>query len=251
MINIKKAGFVILLACTLLSCNELMQIASSVMGSQSLSSAEIIAGLKQALTVGTDSTVARVSKAGGYYKDAAIKILLPPEADIITKNLSRIPGGDKLVENVIQSINAAAEDAAKEVAPIFISSITSMTITDGLSILKGNGTAATDYLKKTTSMQLFNLYQPKIKKSIDKKLVGNMSPLESWNKLTSEWNKIANSMVGQIAGFTPVNTQLDAFLTQKALDGLFLKIGEQEQKIRTDPLARVTDLLKRVFGSQQ
>lgn len=250
MNSLKKLGFLIAFAFTLYSCNELMQVASSVMSSQSLTSTEIIAGLKQALTVGTDSTVARVAKSGGYYKDAAIKILLPPEADIITKNISKIPGGSQLVENVIQSINSAAEDAAKDVAPIFISSITSMSISDGLGILNGGQTAATDYLKKTTSTQLLNLYAPKIKNSIDKKLIGNKSTLELWNSLTTQWNSVANSVVGQVAGFTPVNTQLDEYLTQKALDGLFMKIGEQEAKIRTDPAARVTDLLKKVFGSK-
>lgn len=249
MNSFKKNVLIIVLAFTLYSCNELMQVASSVMGSQSLTSTEIIAGLKQALSVGTDSTVSNVSKSGGYYKDAMIKILLPPEADIITKNISKIPGGAQLVENVILSINSAAEDAAKEVAPIFLSSITSMTISDGLGILRGGETAATDYLKKTTSTQLLNLYAPKIKNSIDKKLIGNTSTLELWNSLTSQWNNVANSVVGQIAGFTPVNTKLDEYLTQKALDGLFLKIGQEETKIRTDPAARVTDLLKKVFGS--
>jgi hypothetical protein len=231
------------------SCAELMKVVSTSMGDQPLTNTEIIAGLKQALAVGTDSTVKRVSRTDGYFRDELIKILLPPEAEIITKNLSRIPGGDKLVNDVILRINRSAEDAAKEVAPIFIGSITAMTISDGLGILKGGDHAATDYLKRTTSDQLFNLYQPKIKSSIDKKLIGNISTTESWNTLTGEWNKIANSMVGQVAGFTPVNVQLDQYLTQKALDGLFLKIADEEKKIRTDPMARVTDLLRRVFGA--
>ena len=231
------------------SCAELMQVVSSSMGEQPLTNTEIIAGLKQALAVGTDSTVKRVSKTDGYFRDELIRILLPPEAEIITKNLSRIPGGEKLVNDVVLRINRAAEDAAKEAAPIFIGSITGMTISDGLGILKGGDYAATQYLQRTTSDQLFNLYQPKIKSSIDKKLIGNISTTESWNTLTGEWNKIANSMVGQVAGFTPVNVQLDQYLTQNALDGLFLKIAEEEKKIRTDPLARVTDLLRRVFGA--
>lgn len=244
--------------CTLLifiilfsSCAELMKIASTTMGDQPLTNTEIIAGLKQALSVGTDSATARISKTDGYFRDELIKILLPPEAEIITKNLTRIPGGEKLVNDVILRINRAAEDAAKEAAPIFIGSITSMTISDGLGILKGGDYAATDYLKRTTSQQLFNLYQPKIKTSIDKKLIGNISTSESWNTLTGEWNKIANSIIGQAAGFTPVNVKLDEYLTSKALDGLFLKIGEEEKKIRTDPVARVTDLLRRVFGAQK
>jgi hypothetical protein len=249
MNNLKKYFFLILIFAVT-SCAELMQVVSTTMGDQPLTNTEIIAGLKQALAVGTDSSVARVSKTDGYFRDELIKILLPPEAEIITKNLNRVPGGEKLLNDVVLRINRAAEDAAKEAAPVFIGSITSMTITDGLGILKGGDYAATDYLKRTTSGQLFNLYQPKIKTSIDKKLIGNISTTESWNTLTGEWNKIANSFIGQAAGFTPVNVKLDEYLTQKALDGLFLKIGEEEKKIRTDPVARVTELLKRVFGAQ-
>ena len=245
-----KKYFLIILLYVSTSCAELMQVVSTTMGDQPLTNTEIIAGLKQALAVGTDSSVARVSKTDGYFRDELIKILLPPEAEIITKNLNRIPGGEKLLNDVVLRINRAAEDAAKEAAPIFVGSITSMTITDGLGILKGGDYAATEYLKRTTSQQLFNLYQPKIKTSIDKKLIGNISTSESWNTLTREWNKIANSIIGQAAGFTPVNVKLDEYLTQKALDGLFLKIGEEEKKIRTDPVARVTELLKRVFGAQ-
>lgn len=243
-----KTSILVVLLLTFISCAELMQVVSTSTGDLPLTNTEIIAGLKQALAIGTDSTVARISKTDGYFRDELIKILLPPEAEVITKNLSRIPGGEKLVSDVVLRINRAAEDAAKEAAPIFIGSITGMTITDGLQILRGGDYAATEYLKRTTSDQLFNLYQPKIKTSIDKKLIGNISTTDSWNKLTGEWNRIANSLIGQAAGFTPVNVKLDEYLTRKALDGLFLKIGEEEKKIRTDPVARVTDLLKRVFG---
>jgi len=220
-----------------------------MMAGQPLTTTEIIAGLKQALTIGADSSLKRISKTDGYYRDELIKILLPPEAKTITDNLARIPGGEKLVEDVVLRINRAAEDAAREALPIFASAVTGMTIQDGLAILKGHPTAATDYLRSNTYDQLFALYQPKIKNSIDKKLIGNISTAESWNKLTTEWNKIANSLVGQMAGFKPVNVQLDSYLTGKALDGLFLKVGEEEKKIRTDPVARVTELLKRVFGA--
>ena len=231
------------------SCAELMQVVTATVGEVPLTNTEIIAGLKQALSVGTDSTVARVSKTDGYYRDQLIRILLPPEAEVITKNISRIPGGDKLVEDVILRINRAAEDAAREAGPIFLGSITGMSISDGLSILKGEDDAATQYLRRSTSDQLFQLYQPKIRASLDKKLVANVSTTESWNKLTVEWNKVANTTLGQLAGLTPVNIRLDEYLTGKALDGLFIKIAEQEKLIRTDPVARVTELLKRVFGA--
>jgi hypothetical protein len=247
----KKVNFLIatLLFISLTSCSTLQDILKSS-GNTPLTASEIIAALKQALHIGTDSAVVRLSKLNGYYGDALVKILLPPEAKPITDNLSRIPGGERLVEDVVLRINRAAEDAVREAGPIFVNSITSMTISDGMAILKGSNTAATDYLKSTTSPQLFNLYQPKIKASLDKKLIGNISTNDSWNKLTAEWNKIANSVVGQLAGFKAVNIKLDEYLTQKGLDGLFLKIADEEIKIRTNPVARVTELLKKVFGAK-
>ena len=232
------------------SCSELKKLVDSSLSDKPLTTAEIVAGLKQALQIGTDSSVARLSKMDGYFGDAMVKILLPPEAKSITDNLSKLPGGERLVNDVILRINRAAEDAAKGAGTIFVSSITSMNISDGLAILKGGNTAATDYLKSTTSQQLFQLYQPKIKASLDKKLIGNISTTESWNKLTGEWNKVANTVVGQLAGLKPVNVVLDEYLTQKGLDGLYLKIAEEEKKIRTNVNARVTDLLKRVFGAK-
>jgi hypothetical protein len=245
-----KFLFLALVLTMATSCSELKKIVDSSFSDKPLTAAEIVAGLKQALQIGSDSSVVRLSKMDGYFGDAMVKILLPPEANTITQNLSRLPGGENLVNEVILRINRAAEDAAKEASPIFLSAITNMTIPDGLAILKGGETAATNYLKNNTSQQLFQLYQPKIKTSLEKKLIGNISTADSWNKLTTEWNKVANSVVGILAGLKPVNVKLDDYLTQKGLDGLFLKIGEEEKKIRIDARARVTDLLKRVFGAK-
>ena len=123
-----------------------------------------------------------------------------------------------------------------------------MSISDAVGILNGVDTAATHYLRKTTYNQLYNLYQPKIKSSVNKDLVGSISTAEAWNDLTGAWNKFANSMVGKIGGYEPVNVNLEDFLTRRALDGLFLKIAEEEKQIRKDPVSRVTDILKKVFG---
>lgn len=234
------------------ACAELTQIAQQALGEseeQSLTRTEIVAGLKEALVIGTNKSVDILGVTDGYYRDQAVKILLPPEADVIVDNISKIPGGQKLVEDAILSINRAAEDAVSEAKPIFVNSIKSMTITDAIGILRGADNAATQYLYKTTYDQLFELYRPKIKASVDKKLVGNVSTAQSWNLLTGKWNDVANSIVGKVAGFQPVSVNLDEYLTQKALDGLFLKIEQQEKLIREDPAARVTDILKRVFGS--
>lgn len=249
----KKTKTILLVAlmAVFTACAELVQVLQSTLGTNiPLTTEEIIAGLKEALSVGTDSTVAKVSKLNGYYLDELIKILLPPEAKTITDNLAKLPGGQKLVEDVVVRINRAAEEAAREAAPIFLSSITSMTFNDAMGILKGTDNAATEYLRSTTSEQLFTLYKPKIQAALDKKLIANISATESWTKLTTEWNKVAKSLAGRIAGLKTVNIQLNDYLTQKGLDGLFLKIAEVEKKIRTDPAARVTALLKRVFGAE-
>jgi len=179
-----------------------------------------------------------------------VKILLPPEADIITKNLSKLPGGQDLVDKVISSINHAASDAAKEAAPILVNSIKSMSIQDAAGILTGGDYAATEYLQRTNYDALVALYQPKIEGSLDKKIVGNYTAQQSWDEMTGKWNQVAGSFVGQLADLETVETDLSAYLTKRALDGLFLKIGETEKNIRQDPAARVTDLLKKVFSRQ-
>jgi hypothetical protein len=251
-LNYMKSKYYLLFLTTLIfsSCAELMQIAQQTLEEERpLTQSEIISGLKEALVVGTNKSVDILGVADGYYGDELVKIFLPPEADIIVDNIGRVPGGSQLMEDVLLKINRAAEDAVSEAKPIFVNSIKIMTINDAVGILKGEDDAATRYLHRTTYNDLFALYQPKIKTSLDKKLVGNISTSQSWNTLVGKWNEIANSPVGIVAGLKPVETNLDEYLTNKALDGLFLKIGEEEKRIREDPVARVTDLLKRVFGS--
>jgi hypothetical protein len=247
----KTISFVTILSLFLFTgCAQLTQIAEQTMNTgKPVTQSEIIAGLKEALIVGTNNSADILGKTDGYYKDELVKILLPPEADVIVKNIGKIPGGNKLIEDVLLSINRAAEDAVSEAKPIFVNSIKSMTISDAFGILKGDDNAATQYLRNTTYSQLSDLYRPKIKTSLDKKLVGNFSAGQSWDLLTGKWNEAANSTLGQIAGLKPVNIQLDEYLTQKALNGLFLKIADEEKKIRKDPVARVNELLKRVFGT--
>lgn len=253
MKSMKRILSIIALSALMLAgCAELQQVATTIYNEQRpLTQSEIVAGLKQALTVGVDSSVARLAVSNGYLNDAAVKILLPPEAEIITTNLSKLPGGQQLVDKVITGINQAASDAAREAAPIIAGSIRSMTIQDAAGILTGGDYAATDYLKRTNYDALLALYQPRIETSLEKKLVGNLSAQQSWDELTSQWNKVAGSLVGQLANLQTVETDLSTYLTQRALDGLFLKIGETEKSIRQDPAARVTELLKRVFGKAQ
>jgi hypothetical protein len=229
-------------------CAELLNVLQSP-ASIPLTEEDVVSGLKEALALGSRSSAERLSMENGYYGDAAIKILLPDEAKTIIDNISKIPGGEQLVEDVILRINRAAEDAAKEVAPIFVNSITQMTIRDAFNILKGADNAATSYLRATTYNELYSLYKPKIQSSTEKKIIGSVSTKDSWVTLTGKWNSVANSVAGRLAGLNPVNTDLDDFLTTKALNGMFSKVAIEELRIRKEVSARVTPLLKRVFGS--
>ena len=247
---IKKRIIISFLAVILLSgCAELSTVMQSLPVDVPLTEEEVAKGLKEALIVGSKNSSSILSAVDGYYGDELVKIFLPEEASVIIDNLAKLPGGEKLVEDVILRINRAAEDAAKEVAPIFVNSITQMTISDAFTILKGADNSATQYLINTTRADLYNLYKPKIKQSTEKPIVGGISTKESWETLTGKWNQLANSMVGKIAGFEAVNTDLDDYLTNRALDGMFLKVQDEEKKIRTNVSARVTPLLEKVFGS--
>ncbi len=229
-------------------CAELLNVLQTTVNVP-LTEEEVVKGLKEALSVGARNSADRLAAENGYYGDAEIKILLPDEARVIIDNISRIPGGEQLLEDVVLRINRAAEDAAKEVAPIFLNSITSMTISDAFNILRGADNAATNYLRTTTSDALIALYKPKIASSTEKKIVANVSTKDSWIALTGKWNSLANTIPGKLAGFKPVNVDLDDFLTRKALEGMFSKVETEELKIRKEVQARVTPLLQRVFGS--
>jgi hypothetical protein len=227
-------------------CAEMMSILQTTV-TIPLTEADVVNGLKEALITGARNSAQKLSAENGYFGDAAIKIALPDEAKTIVDNISKLPGGQQLVDDVVLRINRAAEDAAKEIAPIFVNSVTSMTVQDAFGILKGADNAATNYLKSTTYTELYNLYKPKIQISTEKAIIGNISTKNSWVALTSKWNSLANSIAGKLAGLKPVNT--DDFLTTKALSGVFLKVEAEELKIRKEVSARVTPLLQRVFGT--
>lgn len=245
-----KARYLIFAAIVILltACAELLTVLQTAAPAP-LTESEVINGLKEALITGSKNSSQVLSALDGYYKDAAVKILLPDEARMITDNISKLPGGDKLVEDVILRINRAAEDAAREAAPVFANSIRQMTVKDAFNILRGADNAATGYLKSTTYNELYALYKPKIEASTAKAIVGNISTADSWNALTGKWNTLANSVAGRLANLKPVNTDLNDHLTKKALDGIFLKVEGEELKIRKDVSARITPVLQRVFGS--
>jgi hypothetical protein len=229
-------------------CAEVLNVLQTT-GPVPLSESEVVSGLKEALITGANNSARILGAEDGYFGDAAVKILLPEEAKMISDNIAKIPGGDKLVQDVVLRINRAAEDAAKEAAPVFANSIKQMTISDAFNILNGADNDATLYLRKTTYNELYALYRPKITASTEKKIIGSVSTKESWITLTGKWNTLANSTAGRLANLKAVNTDLDDYLTNKALNGMFLKVEIEELKIRKDVSARISPILKRVFGS--
>lgn len=200
-----------------------------------LTEAEMVAGLKEALKVGTDTSVKLTSRVDGYYKDKVIKILLPEEAKKV-ENTMRSIGFGSLVDELILKLNRAAEDAADEAKPIFVDAITTMTIEDGKAVLFGDSTAATQYLNTKTYTQLEELFQPKIKASLDK-----VGATTIWNEVFTTYNDLPTTI-------TKVNPNLDEYATEKALDGLFYKVSQEELDIRKDVNARVNETLRKVFG---
>lgn len=225
------------------SCDQADEIINAV-NSGALTNDDIVKGLKAALTVGTDTSVKRLSAADGYFLDQAVKILLPPEAAPIFDNLSKIPGGSTLVNNTILAINRAAEDAAPEATAIFVNAITNITISDGLNILNGNDSAATGYLKTNTYSPLKNAFAPKISTSLSKPLVAGVSAEDLYSDLVDAYNTA--SLNGILFPKITQNT-LGEYVTTKALDGLFFKVAVEEGKIRNDVNHRVSDILKKVF----
>jgi hypothetical protein len=216
-------------------CDTAKNILSSVGTNGSLSNADVVQGLKEALRLGTDSSTYHLGLLNGFFKDDMIKILMPPEAQKVEKTLRDV-GLGSVVDKAVLSMNRSAEDASKYVGNIFLNSIKQMTIQDAFGILRGGDRAATDYLKRTTSAQLTAAFSPIISKSLQ-----YTDATKYWKDVFSTYNRFSS---------TPVNTDLTAYVTQKTLDGLFYHIGLEEQKIRKDPAARVTDILKKVFANQ-
>ena len=235
----KSTLYAILISTLIFSgCESTQQILKTIGDGTSpgLTNTEIVSGLKEALEVGARNSSNQLSALDGFFKNAAIKILLPEEAQKVEKTLRDL-GMGSLVDKAILSVNRAAEDAAKSAAPIFVDAITSMTIQDALSILQGGDFAATNYLKSKTTAPLTEAFRPIIDKSLQK-----VGATKYWSDVFTTYNRFATNKI---------NPDLSAYVTGKALDGIFYQVGLEEQKIRKDPVARVSDILKKVFGSKQ
>ena len=204
--------------------------------SDSISESEIVEGLKQALEIGTTKAVDLVSKQGGYYNNPEIKIPLPGSVQKV-ENLLRGAGFGSKVDAFELSMNKAAERAAPEAKSIFWDAIKKMKIDDAKKILNGREDEATLYFQDKTSARLQEIFEPIVKESM-----GEVGVTRTYQDLNAKLEKIpfADSL----------NLDLDKYVTAGALNGLFQMLAEEEKKIRSDPAARVTDLLKKVFGNK-
>ncbi|MET3978325.1 hypothetical protein ABIB62_000893 [Mucilaginibacter sp. UYP25] len=232
----KKTLILIPLLFTLFcSCDTLNQVAQTTVSQLgNPTNLEINNGLKQALEIGTGKSSDQLSAANGFFGNAAIKILFPPEAQKVEKTLRSI-GLGKLADNVILSLNRAAEDAAGKAKPIFVNAIKQMTLTDVTNILLGNKDAATQYFKRTTTMALAAGFKPVIETSLNK--VG----------ATKYYTDAANAY-NKVPFVSKVNPDISDYVTQRAIEGLFVKIAQEELNIRQNLGARTTPLLQKVFG---
>lgn len=197
--------------------------------------AEVTKALKEALQQGATKGATQVSQLDGYFKNPEIKIPFPPDVQLVETKM-RALGMGKQVDEFVVSLNRAAEDAAKQAAPIFVSAIQKMTIEDAYAVLKGEPDAATQYLSRTTTPQLKEKFMPIVKSSLDK-----VNATRYYADLIGYYNRVPFVQ--------KVNPDLNGYATDKAIQGLFVMIAKEEKNIRKDPLARTTDLLKKVFSS--
>ncbi len=195
---------------------------------------DMIAGLKEALIIGAQKGATTLSKEDGFFKNDLLKILLPPEAEKVEKTLRNLGLGNQ-VDEAILSMNRGAEDACKEAATICIDAVKSMNVEDVVTIIKGTDTAGTAYLRKTTTLSLTNKFRSVIENSLNK-----VNATKHWATIINAYNKVS---------LKKINPDLTAYVTEKSIGGIFYQIGEEEKKIRKDPLARTSELLKRVFGN--
>lgn len=208
--------------------------AKSSSSTSSLSNTDIVSGLKEALTTGATKSASRLSATDGFLKDAAVKILLPPQIQKVEKTMRSI-GMGKIFDDAITSMNRAAEDASKKAAPIFVSAVKNMSITDALGILKGGDTSATHYLRGSSTGNLRDAFRPVVDASVTK-----MDATKYWTKVFTAYNKVSS---------TPVDTDLGSYVTQKAIDGMFYYVAQEEKNIRKDPAAYASSIIQKVFGS--
>ncbi len=250
----------ILILCVLIvfvsSCESLGAFLDAALGSdESFSNKEAVQALKEALNIGVKYASNNLHKKDAYYGNELLKIMFPPEAQVIVDNIDKVPYGRKLLNDVVLRVNRSAEEAAKDIVPIFANAIKEMTVKDGIAIVYGSDTAACDYLKEKTYDDLTNLYQPKLQACLKKPLVMGVSADTAWRRLVNAYNKAgkvvntAARIMNEPDPMPRVNPDMSTFATQKALDGVFYKVGQEEAKIRKDPFDYASKIINKVFGA--
>ncbi|HEX7846978.1 MAG TPA: DUF4197 domain-containing protein [Chitinophagaceae bacterium] len=194
-------------------------------------------GIKEALTQGVTTAVLNLNKTDGFFGSEIYKLLLPPDALKIEKSLRKVGMGDQ-VDKAILAINRGAEDAVAFAKPIFVDAIKEMTLTDALNILRGNKDAATQYFKQKTSEKLIAAFTPSVQSSLEK-----ANATKYYGDIVTTYNKFPTTL-------KKINPDLTSYVVGKAVDALFDQVAKEEANIRANPVARTTDLLKRVFGSK-
>ncbi|HEQ72089.1 MAG TPA: DUF4197 domain-containing protein [Spirochaetia bacterium] len=219
----------------LAACLDSLQSVMPTRGRGKLDEKTVIAGLKEALRIGTQNAVDIVSKVNGYYKNPRITIPLPQELQDVSDVLKKL-GLKKKVEEFIQTMNRAAEEAAPKAVDIFVDAIADMSIQDAMGILRGKDNEATLYFERKTRGRLYNIFKP-----IVRRVLNDVGVTRIYKFIIDTYNSVP--------GTPRVDFDLEDYVTNKALDGLFTMIADEEKKIRKDPAARVTELLRKVFGS--
>ncbi len=233
----KQLTLALILIFQLTACGELQQVVNQLpQGQQSIGNAEIGSGLRQALNLGIEKQVTKLTQTDGFFKNELVKIMLPEELQKVDKTLRDI-GLGKLADEGLKVLNRAAEDAVGEATPIFVNAVKGITFNDAKTILLGNDNAATQYLTSATQKQLYDKFNPVIKNSFEK-----VGADKIWENLITKYNNIP---------FTNnVNPDLTDYVTNEALSGVYTMIAVEEKEIRNKASSRTTDLLRRVFGLQ-
>lgn len=235
---------IVFLGATFTACEVLEEAASMVTTTSTtnttpqLTNTEVISGLKEALNVGIKNSVNLTSVTDGFLGNAAIRLPFPEDA-LKVKQKALDWGLSGQVDKFETTLNRAAEEATKEALPIFVDAITNMSISDGFTILNGGDGAATKFLKDQTTAKLVNAFSPKVEAAIAK-----VKLTEYWNPIITKYNSAMS-----LTGGEKLNPDLNKYVTEKAIAGLFLMVEQEENKIRKDPMARVSDILQKVFGS--
>jgi hypothetical protein len=228
------------ISCSDLNLGELAESIPSTIPSQDapLSANEVGQGLKEALIQGVQKSVSLASVENGFYGNEALYIPFPEEAKKVKETALKF-GLDTQVENFERTMNRAAEEASKSATTIFVNAVKNMSIEDAFSILNGDENAASNFLMSKTRTQLETAFSPKVQNAIEK-----VELTKYWEPLVSKYN-----LTTEFTGGSPVNEDLEGYITDRAIEGLFVHIRSEEKKIRENPAARASELLKRVFGS--